>query len=331
MNRFFIFFLVTSIFVSCNADPKKLAGKRKKTSKKVTKKKVEERGTGFFGSESKDLRIALRPVDVDGMLKKRLQIGVLYTKGDHARSSLRLIETSEKSDQAACDVDWYLDIWTGHNYSLLEIMWKCKRFRWKGSIWSMSTSAFKAFSSLITNARLHPDRWLAIVKVPVIHAPSTITSSVREFVEETVPLEYDLTRYPSFKVITEYAKSIPQDLSTLDSEVKELRDVLRKRLEDFKLSAQKRSSGIIRRILPPISEKEVFSRELNAIWSMTIICNLGTNTDRIYWMSQFKNVWVKSITIPTHYRMMFVKKDHKSGPTFNARISALDLDPPLEY
>ncbi|MBN2724481.1 MAG: hypothetical protein JXR95_10460 [Deltaproteobacteria bacterium] len=321
--------------IGCNADPDKLSRKpkRKNTVSKSAKHSIEVKPgkQGFLGNVSKDVKISLRPFDIDTSLKKRIQVGVMYIDGEVALRNLRYIELSKNKSNAGCEVDWILDVWTGATFKNLEIMWKCRKFRMEGIIYEMSTTTAKVISSMITRARLHPDRWLAILKVPVIHEPKTVESSLRVFVEKVIPLDYTLSRYPSFKVVTEHSFPLPGDLSTLDIKVKKLRNLLKNRLMAFQRSAKRRSGGIIRKFLDPVSENEVFSSELRAKWSMITVCSLGTNSDRVYWMSQFSRVWVKSINIPSHYRMMVIKKPKNDGPGFGARISSLDFDPPVEY
>ena len=210
-------------------------------------------------------------------------------------------------------------------------MWGCKLLRVGGQIYELAGTPRKVIATMITKSRLHPNFWLSLLKVPVVHNPSMVSEAIKEFVEEIVPHDYGAERYPSFTVATQHTTALPSNFSHLDSRVTALRERLTNRLRTFAAKVKKRGKGTVFKILEPDPIKERFTRELFAEWGVTVLCALGTNSDKMYWLGNWPRLGVVKINIPTHYLMVVVKKNDTQGPSLFARISGLELDPPIEF
>jgi len=337
--KYLITFLFLIIFpvvfsISCNGNPDKIASggkKHRKIPKKKKKKKIEKKKIHIFGDLDINSRTLILPKDLERASSISQKIGVYYIKGEKALRSLKLIEYTTIFKGKGCNIDWVLHVWSGKRHVLGEIMWGCKILKIGKTLYKLEGTPRKVISTLIVKSRLHPNHWLSILSIPVVHTPKMVSAAIKGFVKEIIPGDYYTTRYPSFTVSTEHTVSLPGNFSLIDAKVKTLRKKLISRLETFSLNLKRRSKGSVFKILPPFAIKEKFTNELYAQWGETVLCTLGTNADKMFWLSNWPKIGILKIKIPTHYNMVVVKKNVRNGPSLFASISGLDLDPPIEF
>ncbi|MBU1238491.1 hypothetical protein KKF84_04125 [Myxococcota bacterium] len=325
---------VLMLLASCNGDPKKMAASRRRQPKELKKPPLEATfrdRSKLFGPLKGRVRALMSPFDVAGVSLKRSKIGVLYLKGEQALNSLKLMEFAMVTKSKGCTVDWILHVWDNDRYFRGELMWGCHILRVGKVNYLLSGSPQKVVSTMITKSRLHPNYFISVLKVPVVHRPDMVTETIKNFVEEIVPHEYGPERFPNFTVATQHTMSLPSNFSLLDERVKALRKILKQRLNAFSVNVKKRGRGTVFKVMEPHSLKEKFTRELFAEWGLTVLCTLGTNTDKMFWLGNWPRLGVVKINIPTHYPMVVVKKNDTTGPSLFARISGLDLNPPVEF
>jgi hypothetical protein len=319
--------------LSCGGDPEKLSSKSKRRSHRRKKKKLPETRPriALFGNLGNFSRTLLIPQNIERFYQKRNKVGVIYLRGETAFRSLKMLEFATVSKKKRCKIDWYLHVWSKDRHVLGEVMWECKIIRIGKVLYDLKGTPRKVMATLITKSRLFPNFWLSILKVPVLHDPKVVSESISGFVQEIIPKDYTLERYPSFTVATQHTRPLPSDFSLIDKRVESLRNRLKNRLSGFSTHVIKKSKGRIYKILPPFSIKEKFARELFAEWGTTVLCKLGTNSDMMFWLGNWPRLGVVKMKIPTHYSMVVLKKNRHVGPSLFANISSLELDPPIEF
>ncbi len=325
------------LFSGCNADPKKI-GKRvspareKKSIFSEFANRMKAPRSRLFAATSSSVttRVLLVPGDISLFSSRRVDVGVLLQQGESARETLRMLELSKSVAPVDCGTDWQLHVFDNEKVSMVEIQWECRSIRMDSETYELKPGARKHLGNLITTARLHPTHRATVLKVPVVHDPEDVRELVGAFVQEVLPLDVRLYRYPSFVVSTEHFESMTRDFTEMDDQVLRLRTRLRDRLTTFANTIRARGKDTIVEILEPVPMQERFSRELFARWGMTVLCALGTGTDRMYWLASGKRFGISHLEVPTHYPMVVVQfPASDSRPALAAQLAAMHLDPPL--
>lgn len=322
------------MLLACNADPKKVGRRSRPEPKRdylaefAAKLKVQ-RTPLFQRQDLRKTRIVLRPADIQLTSPKRQDVGVLVQQFEPAMETLRELELAVARAPLECATDWVLHVFGDTAYRV-DIQWECKTIRVGNQMFNLPPGSVKALGNLITTARLHPTHRATVLQVPVVHDPEVVTGIVAEFVQEVLPLDYVRMRYPSFTVSTEHTEALTRDLSQVDAQVARLRERLQGRLETFAKSIRQKGGATIVDILPPFPIRERFSQELYARWGMTVLCALGTGSERMYWLASSSKFGIVGMEIPTHYPLLVVQLPPTDPrPGLAAQIEGLSLDPPI--
>ncbi len=327
--------LAFAMATACNADPREIGKKPKVVHKKDWLPELASRwATGrvklFPREAAGQTRLVLRPADIPLLSPKRQEAGVLVQVGDQARDTLRLLEWATSRSSIDCPSDWVLHVLEEGRDRLVEFQWECKTMRLDGRTYDLQPTAQKLLGNLITTARLHPTHKATVVLVPVVHDPEYVSQLVSTFVQEVLPGDVGLLRYPSFTVTTEHYEALTRDLTQLDAQVAALRERLTSRLNEFAKAIRARGGDSIVRILDPAPIKENFSREMHARWGMTVLCALGTGSERMYYLASSNRFGIVRMEVPTHYPMLVVQLPVTDPrPGLGAQLEAMHLDPPL--
>ncbi len=327
--------LLAALIVSCNADPKKIGKKVRVIPHKEFLSELAGRWSAarvplFSKAGGQNTRLVLRPADILFGSPKRQEVGVLVQGPEQARETLRLLEWASPRQAIECETDWVLYVFEASRTLVVEFQWDCKSMRINGQSFELEPAAQKLLGNLITTARLHPTHKATVLAVPVVHDPEHVTQLVSGFVQEILPLDVSLMRYPSFTVSTEHFETLTRDFTQLDNQVALLRERLKKRLSDFAQSIRARGGDSVVKILDPVPIKENFGQELFARWGMTVLCALGTGTDRMYYLASANRFGIARMEVPTHYSMLVVQLPvTDSRPGLAAQLEAMHLDPPL--
>lgn len=329
--------LVSLPVAACNADPDQLGKKVRVTQKKEWRAELTSRMTVgslelFPRRTGEAARLVLRPADIALGSPKRQEAGVLVQAGEQARETLRLLELASPRQSVECPTDWTLHLFDEGGARQVDFQWECKSMRMGDQLYDLQPAAQKVLGNLITTARLHPTHKATVLAVPVVHDPEYVAQVVSGFVQEVLPIDVGLLRYPSFTVSTEHFETITRDFTRLDEQVDALRARLKKRLTDFAVSIRARGGDSIVRILAPSPIKEHFGQELFARWGMTVLCALGTGTDRMYYLASSNRFGIVRMEVPTHYPMLVVQLPVTDPrPGLAAQLEAMHLDPPLVW
>lgn len=328
--------LIGALLLACNADPKKVGRHVKPKPKQdyfaefIAKFKIQ-RTHVFSRQDARKIHIVLRPADIPLTSLKRQDVGVLVQHFEPALDTLRALELADARAPLDCATDWVLHVFGEPTYQV-DIQWECKAIRMENQTFELQPGSVKALGNLITTARLHPTHRATVLEVPVVHEPETVTAIVAEFVQDVLPLNYSRMRYPSFTVSTEHIEPLVRDISQVDVQVARLRKRLTDRLQAFADVIRKKGGGTIVEIVPPFPIYERFSQELHARWGMTVLCALGTSSDRMYWLASSSRFGIVSMEIPTHYPLLVVQLPPTDPrPSLAAQIEGLSLDPPIVW
>jgi len=330
-----VWLLLAAQFLSCNADPKKIGKKVRVVHRKEFLSDLNGRWSAsqvpLFSKESgQNTRVVLRPAEILLGSPKRQEAGVLVQGQDQARETLRLLEWARPRQSIECETDWILHVFEANRTLQVDFQWECKSMRIDGRMYDLEPAAQKVLGNLITTARLHPTHKATVLAVPVVHDPEHVSQLVSGFVQEVLPLEVGLLRYPSFTVSTEHFEALTRDFTQMDSQVELLRARLKKRLSDFAQAIRTRGGDSVVRVLEPAPLKESFGQELFARWGMTVLCALGTGTDRMYYLASASRFGITRLEVPTHYPMLVVQLPVTDPrPGLAAQLEAMHLDPPL--
>lgn len=320
---------------ACNADPKEIGKKPKVVHKKDWLPELARRwATGrvklFPKEPAGQTRLVLRPADLPLQSPKRQEAGVLVQVGDQAKDTLRLLEWVSARSSIDCPSDWILHVLEEGRASLVEFQWECKTMRLDGRTYDLQPTAQKLLGNLITTVRLHPTHKATVLFVPVVHDPEYVAQLVSTFVQEVLPIDVGLLRFPSFTVTTEAYETLTRDLTQLDAQVAALRARLTSRLNEFATAIRARGQDSIVRILDPAPIQEHFGRELHARWGMTVLCALGTGSERMYYLASSNRFGIVRMEVPIHYPMLVVQLPVTDPrPGLGAQLEAMHLDPPL--
>ncbi len=329
--------LAVLLGAACNADPDQLGKKVRVTQKKDWRSELISRMTFgrlelFPRREEATTRLVLRPADIPLGSSKRQEAGVLVQGPELARETLRLLELASVRQSVECPTDWILHVFDEGGARQVDFQWECKSMRMGDRLYDLQPAAQKLLGNLITTARLHPTHKATVLAVPVVHDPEYVAQVVSGFVQEVLPIDVGLMRYPSFTVSTEHFEAITRDFTRLDEQVAALRARLKKRLTDFAVGIRARGGDSIVRILDPAPIKEHFGQELFARWGMTVLCALGTGTDRMYYLASSNRFGIVRMEVPTHYPMLVVQLPVTDPrPGLAAQLEAMHLDPPLVW
>jgi len=327
--------LVGLLAPGCNADPKKIGKKVRVTPKKEWLSELAGRYAAgrvqlFPRDPSGHTRLVLRPADIPLGSPKRQEAGVLVQVGEQARETLRLLEWASPRQPIDCPTDWVLHVLEEGRSRQVEFQWECKSMRLGDRTYDLQPTAQKLLGNIITTARLHPTHKATVLSVPVVHDPEYVSQVVSTFVQEVLPFDVGLLRYPSFTVTTEHYEALTRDLTQLDDQVAALRARLTSRLTEFAKAIRVRGGDSIVRILDPAPIKEHFGREFHARWGMTVLCALGTGSERMYYLASSNRFGIVRMEVPTHYPMLVVQLPVTDPrPGLGAQLEAMHLDPPL--
>ncbi len=340
MKRFFILatawgmLLALVSLAACNADPQKVGRRARPVPKedyiaRFAARFKTIRTPIFERQDARKVRIVLRPADIQLSSPKRQDVGVLVQQFEAAQDTLRALELATPRAPMDCGTDWVLHVF-GETAYRVDIQWECKTIRIGERMFDLPPGAVKTLGNAITTARLHPTHKATVLQVPVVHEPDVVARIVGEFVQEVLPLDYSRMRYPSFTVSTEHTEALVRDLSQVDAQVARLRERLVGRLNEFAELIRRRGGASIVEILPPFPIRENFTRELHARWGMTVLCALGTGSDRMYWLASSPKFAIVGMEIPTHYPLLVVQLPPADPrPGLAAQIEGLQLDPPV--
>jgi hypothetical protein len=332
-----LLFLAFTFATACNADPKQIGKKVRVVQKKDLLAELAGRWAAgrvklFPRDPAGQTRLVLRPADIPLGSPKRQEAGVLVQGGDQARDTLRLLEWANSRPSIDCPTDWVLHVLEEGRARQVEFQWECKSMRLDGQTYDLQPTAQKLLGNLITTARLHPTHKATVLSVPVVHDPEYVSQFVSTFVQEVLPIDVGLLRYPSFTVTTEHYEALTRDLTELDAQVAALRARLASRLTGFATAIRAKGGDSIVRILDPAPIKEHFGRDLHARWGMTVLCALGTGSERMYYLASSNRFGIVRMEVPTHYPMLVVQLPVTDPrPGLGAQIEAMHLDPPLVW
>ncbi|PKN24455.1 MAG: hypothetical protein CVU65_11755 [Deltaproteobacteria bacterium HGW-Deltaproteobacteria-22] len=332
-----VWLLLAALVLSCNADPKKIGKKVRVIPHKEFLSELSGRWSAtrvplFAKSGARETRVVLRPADIPLLSNKRQEAGVLVQGPEQATETLRLLEWASPRQSVECATDWVLHVFEPNRTLTVEFQWECKSMRIGGQNFDLEPAAQKMLGNLITTARLHPTHKATVLAVPVVHDPEHVSQLVSGFVQEVLPQDVSLMRFPSFTVSTEHFETITSDFTRLDEQVAQLRGRLKKRLTDFAIAIRTRGGASVVKVLDPVALKERFSQELFARWGMTVLCALGTGTDRMYYLASASRFGIARMEVPTHYPMLVVQLPVTDPrPGLAAQLAAMHLDPPLVW